>query len=146
MGRHGNCRADAERNRREDRGADDRPVDEVVERVAHEHQRRRGAVHPALVGVAVPQQHQLLENEEDENAGQQRAEDHGRRHERECLGQEREERDAEQRADGVTDQPRHDSAAQGIGEEQQPGDEHDAAEAPQQAEAERCRQQRHATF
>ena len=39
------------------------------------HQRRRRAVHLALVGVAVAHQHELFEHEEDEDAGQQRAED-----------------------------------------------------------------------
>ena len=60
------------------RGADDRAVDEVVKRVADEHQRRGGAVHLALVGVAVAQQHQLLEHEEQQDAGEQRAEDRRR--------------------------------------------------------------------
>ena len=72
----GDGRVDAERNRREDRRADDRAVDEVVERVADEDERRGRAVHLALVGVAVPQQHQLLEDEERQDAGEQRAE-HG---------------------------------------------------------------------
>ena len=37
-----------------------------------------GAVHVALVGVAVAQQHQLLEHEEHQDAGEQRAEHRAR--------------------------------------------------------------------
>ena len=38
-----------------------------------------GAVHLALVGVAVAEQHELLEHEEEQDAGEQRAEDRRRR-------------------------------------------------------------------
>ena len=69
-----NRRVDAERHRGEDRSADGRTVDEVVEGVAQQHERRCGAVDAAFVGVAMAQQYQLLEYEEDEDAGQQRSE------------------------------------------------------------------------
>ena len=65
---------DAERHRRDDRRRDHRAVDERVERVADDHQRRGAAgVHLALVRVvAVAPQHELLEQEEREDAGEQR--------------------------------------------------------------------------
>ena len=53
---------------------DDRAVDKVVKRVADDDERRRRAVHLALVGVAVAEQHELLENEERQDADEQRAE------------------------------------------------------------------------
>ena len=98
MRRHGERRVDPERDRGQHRRADDRAVDEVVKRVADDDERRRRGVHLALVGVAVPQQHELFEDEEHEDAGEQRAEDRRRRHQRQRLGQQREQRDAEQRA------------------------------------------------
>ena len=137
---------DAERHRREHGRTDDRAVDEVVKGVADEDQRHRRAVHTAFVGVAVAQQHELLEHEKRQDAGQQRAE-HGRRPQRvERFGQQRQQRDAEQRADGVADQPRHDAGADALREEQQRAGDQETAAAAEEAESQRCREQRHATF
>ena len=43
------------------------------------HERRRRRVHLALVGVAMAEQDELLEHEEHQDAGEQRAEDRRRR-------------------------------------------------------------------
>ena len=117
--RDGDRRVDAERDRGHHRGGDDRAVDEVVERVAEDDQRRRRRVHVAFVGVAVPQQHQFLEDEEDEDPGEERPE-YARCCQRlERLGQQRQQRHAEQRADRVADEPRHQPLADVVVEEQQ---------------------------
>ena len=142
----GDRRVDAERHRREHGGADDRAVDEVVERVADEDERHGRAVHLALVGVAMAKQHQLLENEERQDAGQQRAEHGGRRQRLERFGQQREQRDAEQRADGVADQPRHEARADALGEQEQRAGHEQAAAAAEQAQSQRRREQGHGTF
>ena len=91
-----------------------------MERVADEH--RATPCRRALRsrGVAVPQQHELLEDEEQQDAGEQRAE-HACGGSVERLRQEREQRDAEQRADGVADQPRDEPGASGIVEEENAG-------------------------
>jgi hypothetical protein len=60
--------------------------------------------------------------------------------------QEREERHAQERADGVADEPRNDPCARTVGEEQKRGGEEKPAEAAEQTETERGREQRHATF
>ena len=96
----------AERHRGQHGRADDRAVDEVVKGVADDHQRRRRTVHLALVGVAVAQQHQLFEHEEDQDAGEQRARTPAAGASIvNASGSSAEQRDAEQRADGVADQP-----------------------------------------
>ena len=100
------------------------------------------AVHLALVGVAVAPEHQLLEHEEEQDAGEQRLEDPRRRQQAERLGQQREQRDAEQRADGVAHQPRHQARADRVGEEQQrrrrragrPGSRGDSGPGPRRVE------------
>ena len=102
----GDRRADAERHRRHHRGGDDGAVDEVVERVADEHRQDAAVVHFAVVGVAVPPEHQLLEDEEEQDA--ERAACRRRCGAGSCssvLGRIVEHRHAEQRADGVADQP-----------------------------------------
>ena len=76
--RHGERGAHAERDRRPHRRADDDTVEKVVERVADDHHRRGHAVRLAVVRVAVPPQHELLEQEEQHDAAEQRAE-HGPR-------------------------------------------------------------------
>ena len=97
--------------------ADDRAVDEVVEGVADEHERRRRAVHLAFVGMAMAEQHELFEHEEHEDAGEQRAERRPAAGALERFGQQREQRHAEQRADRVADQPRDEARPDAVGEE-----------------------------
>ena len=63
-----------ERNRGHHRRADNGAVDEVVKGVAEQDQRRRNAMNLALVGVAVAQEDQLLQYEENEDAEQKRPE------------------------------------------------------------------------
>jgi hypothetical protein len=71
-----------------------------------------GLVPLAMVVVAMPPQHQFLQHEEAEDAGQ---DDRGRRAglavRLDGVGQHLEEGGAEQRADGVADQVRHPAAA-----------------------------------
>ncbi len=105
-----------------------------------------GAVHLTLVGMAMPQQHELFEYEEGQNACDQRVEDPLRRKLGECFWQQREQRHTQQRADGVADQPRHQTGPDGSREqEERRGDEQTAA-AAEKTQAERDREQTHATF
>jgi len=100
--RDGNRRVDAERHRREHGGTDDRAVDEVVERVADEHERHGASRRaPALVGVAMPKQHQLLEDEEVRDAASSVPNTAGGTAFSRASGSSASSRDAEQRADGV---------------------------------------------
>src|SRR5581483_747703 len=109
-------------------------------------ERSAGAVHVALVRVAVTPERQLLEHEEDEDAAEERREHAPRAQRRERLGQQLDKRDAQQRADRVADEPGHQPiASRGREDEQRRGDEQ-AAEAAEEAETERDRQQRHATL
>ena len=90
-----------------------------MERVADDHHRRGHAVRFAVVRVAVPPQHELLEQEKQHDAGQQRAEHGSWREMRERFGKQDEQRDAQQRADGVADEPRHELDAKTIVEEEE---------------------------
>ena len=111
--------ADAQRHRGQHRGADHRAVHEVVDGPADQHQRRRDAVHLAGVGVTVPPEDGLLEDEEPENPRQQRPEHLRRRPKLERLGQQRHQRHAQQGPDGVAHQPRHQARAPGGGQQQE---------------------------
>ncbi len=89
----------------------------------------------SCVVVAVPPQHELLEQEEGQDAAEQR-------HERlrgldvlEGLGQQRQQRHAEQRTDRVADQPRNDLHADAIAEQQKRRCREQAADAAQHAQA-----------
>ena len=144
--RDGDGRVDAERDRGQDRGADDRAVDEIVKGVTDDHQRRRGTVHLALVGVAMVNQHQLLENEKHEDAGQQGAEHGARRDGLQRFREQREKRDPEQRSDGVADETRHQSAPDVVGEQQQRRCDEQTAEAAEETQSEDRHENRHATF
>ena len=117
--RHGERRADAERNRRPHRRADDDAVEKIVERVADDHHRRRHAVGFAVVRVAVAPQHQLLEQKKQHDAGEQRAENRPGREIVECFRKQNEQRHAEQRADGVADEPRDELNAKAIVEKEE---------------------------
>ena len=141
-----NRRVDAERNGGQHRGADDRAVDEIVKRVADDHERRRRAVHLTLVGVAMVNQHQLLEDEEHENAGQQGAEHGAGVMVFSASGQQREQRDAEQGADGVADEPGTQPAPDVVVEQQERGGDEQTAEAAEKTESEDRREKRHAAF
>ncbi len=103
-------------------------------------------MHLALVGVAMAQEHDLFENEEHENAGEERSEHDWRRQCVQRFRQEREQRDTKQRADRVADEPRHDAGTDAIGEQKQRGGEEQAAATAQYAEREDGREQGHATF
>ena len=124
----------------------DRPVDEVVKSVADEQQLRGGGVQLALVGVAMAEQHELFEREEHEDPREQRAEHRLRREQRERLGKDVEQRDAEQRADGVADQPRHQTRADVRRKRNERRGDEQAAAATEEAQAERGREHVHATF
>ncbi len=86
---------------------------------AEDGERHRGAVNLAFVRVAVAQQHELLEHEEGEDAEKERAEDGGRAQRFERFRQQGEERDTQQRADGVADQPWDETCSNALGHEQQ---------------------------
>ena len=73
-------RGHAERHGHERGGGDHDAVDERVHHVADDDQRRGRLVDVALMPVvAVPPEHEFLENEERQDAGEQRAEDRRRR-------------------------------------------------------------------
>ena len=59
--------------------------------------------------------------------------------------QDREHRDAEQRADRVADQPRHQPGAGGIVDEENAGGDQEPAQAADQAQPERDEERRHRT-
>ena len=101
-------RAHAKRNRRPHRGADDHPVEEVVKRIADDHHRGRHAVGFAVVRVAMPPEHELLQQEEQHDAAEQRSENCSCREVCQRFRQQDEKGDAKQRADGVADEPGHD--------------------------------------
>ena len=117
-----------------------------MKRVADEHQRRRRAVDLALVRVEVAEQDELLEREEHQNPGEQRAEHWGRRKQRQRFGQEGQQRHTEQRADGVADQPRHETRAHANWKKHKGGGDEQAAAAAEKTQAERGREQMHGTF
>ena len=92
----------------------------------------------------MPPQRELLENEKRENAYEERAE-HVLRVERgERLRQELEQRDAEQRADGVADERRHEPRPCAGGDKQESRRDRQPAESAEQAEAESDAEQAHA--
>jgi len=114
-----------------------------VKRIADEHERHRGAMNLAFIGMAMTKQDQLLEDEEGQDAGQQRAED-GRRSKRiERFRQQREERDAEECADRVADQPRHEARPHLLCEQEQRTGHQQAAAAAKKAETQCGGEQRH---
>jgi hypothetical protein len=117
-----------------------------VERVADDHERRGAAgVHFAVAGVvAMPPQHQLLEKKKSQYAGEERAERGGGRQPFERLRQQREQRDAEQGADGVADGPRHNPDSHGVAEKQERGRREQAAETAEHAQADGRRVKSHA--
>src|SRR3954467_6386150 len=63
--------AEAERHRRHDGRSDDRPVHEVVKRVADDDPNDAAVVDLAIVRVAVPPKHQLFQDEEQHHADKQ---------------------------------------------------------------------------
>ena len=56
-----------ERHRGQHRRTHDRAVQKIVKCIAHDDERRRGAVHVTFVRVAMPEQNELFENEERED-------------------------------------------------------------------------------
>ena len=70
----GDRHADAKRHRGHDRCGDGRAIDEVVERVADDDGEHAAVVDFTVVRMTVAPQHQLLEQEEQEDADEQRAE------------------------------------------------------------------------
>ena len=139
--RHRDRGVDTERDGGQHRRAHDRAVDEIMEGVAEQHERSGRAVDVALIGMAVTEQHQPLEHEEGQDAGEQRAEHVGGRQRLQRLGQQREKRDAEQRADGVADEPRNEAGADFVGEEQQRRGDEQTAEAAEKAQPQGGREQ-----
>jgi hypothetical protein len=134
-------RVDAERHRREDRRTDDRAVDEIVEGIADEDERHRRGVHLAFVGVTVPKQDELFENEEYQDAGEQRAEYRRGFQLVKRLREKGEQRHAKQGADCITDQPGHQPRSQlFVEQEERRGDEKTAA-AAQEAQPQGCREE-----
>ena len=121
-------------------------VHEIVRGVADEDERTGGwPMHLAFVRMTVPPERELLQDEERENSEQQRAEDRPRCERHEGLGQQLEERDAEQRADRVTDERRHEPRP-GAGRDEQEGrSDRESAEAAEQAQAEGDGEQAHAS-
>ena len=93
-------------------------------------------MHLAVVRVAVAPEHELLEDEEEQDAGEQRREYIGRRQVLERFRQQRQHRHAEQRAHGVADQPRNQPGPRGIVDEENAGGHDQAAQAANQAQPE----------
>ena len=133
---HGQRRGRAERNRGQHGRGNQRAVDEGVKGVADDDQGRGAAgVHLAVMsGVAMSPEHQLLEQEEGEDAGEKRAEGGGRRERSQRLGQQREQRDTEQRAHRVADQPRDQTHPQRVAEKEKNRSRRETADAAENAE------------
>jgi len=108
-----------------------------MEGVADQHRQHAAVVDFAVVRVTVPPQHQLLEDEEQEDADEQRGEDVLRRQLLERLGQDRQHRRAEQCADRVADQPRDQPRPRRIVDEEDAGSDDKTTEAAQDAQPER---------
>jgi len=103
----------------------------------------RAIVHLAVVRVAVAPEHQLLEDEEQEDAAEQRREDMERRQLVERFRQDAEHRHAEQRADSIADEPGDELRAGGIADEKYAGSHQQPAQAAKQAQPERNEKRRH---
>ena len=121
MGGDRKRRGNPKRHGCDDRCRDDGAVDEGVERVADDDERRRAArVNFALVGiVAVPPHDEFLEQEKREYAGKQRPKRMPRGDTLERFREQCQQRHSEQRADGVADQPRHELDAQMIAKQKE---------------------------
>ncbi len=97
------------------------------------------------VGMRVPPQHELLDDEEDPEAYQERGADPLgtlRSNMLDRLRQQREKRGAQKRACRVTDEVRHQSAPQGFGYEEKQRRERRAGDATQGGEDDDPREQR----
>jgi hypothetical protein len=103
-------------------------------------------VHLAFVGVTVPKQDELFENEEDQDAREQRTEDRRGFQLVKRLGEKGEQRHAKQGADRVTDQPGYQPRSQLFVEQEERRGDEKAAAAAQEAQPQGCREERHATF
>ena len=129
------------------RRADDRAVDEVVERVADE--ARSGAVAPCTWHSSVWQWRSstsFSSMKKSRMPASSVPNTAGGASSVERLGQQREQRHAEQRADRVADQPRHEARPHVVGEEQQRRGDEQTAAAAEKTQPERGREQMHATF
>ena len=135
--------ADAERHRCHDRGGNGGAIHEVVKRIADHHRKDAAVVYLAVVRMTVTPEHQLLEQEEQEDADEQRAEDSRGRQLSERRRQDGEHRDAEQRADRVAHEPRNQPGTGRIVDEENAGRDEQPAQAAHQAQPERDEERRH---
>src|SRR5262245_11973438 len=142
--RHGDGGAYAQRNRRQHGRTDDGSIDKVMEGVADHHGGDGAFVNLTVVRVAVAPEHQLLENEEQHDAAEQRPEDLRRRQVVERLGEQSHHRDAEEGADGVADQPWDQPGAKRIVNKKDAGGNEQSAQAAKQAEPKRNPERWHA--
>jgi hypothetical protein len=110
-----------------------------MERVADDDEGRGAAgMDLALVPLAVmavAPQHEFLEEKESQNTSQQCPERRARRQRRERFGEQREQRDAQQRADGIADRPRYEPRAQVVANQQETGRSEQAAEASENTQS-----------
>ena len=95
---------------------------------------RRRAVDLAVIAVAVPPQHELLEHEEQEDARRAPRRTRGAAASPERLGQQRQQRHPEHRADGVAHEPRHELDPDAVAKQQERRREQQPAEAAEQAQ------------
>ena len=138
-----NRHADAERNRCHDRGGDGGAIHEIVKRVTDDDREHAAVVHLAVMRVTVTPEHQFLQQEEQQDADEKRAEDSRCRQLIECRRQDRQHRDAEQRANRVAHEPRHEPGTGGIVNEENAGRDEESAQAAHQAQPERNEERRH---
>ena len=130
---------------REVRTANHDPIDEVVDRVTNQDDGCGGTpVNFAVVGVAVPPEHEFFENEEQKDGPQESAEYLRGRTEVECFRQERHQGDRQERTDGVTHEPRKQAVTRAIRKQQERARDEEPAKAADGAERNRTDERRHA--
>jgi hypothetical protein len=109
-----------------------------MEGIANKHERRRRPMHETVLGiVAVPPQHELLEDEEREDAREQRAEGRRRREGLERFRQQAQERGAEQRPYRIADERREEPRPETIADQQERRGRQQSAQAADDAQPER---------
>ena len=101
------------------------------------------AVRLAVLAVAVVPEHELLEDEEAHDAGQQHHAGPRGAQIVEHLGQQRQQRHAEQHADGIADEMRDQPHPRLRLEQQKPRRQEQAAKAPDDAQADGRGEQMH---
>ena len=115
-----------------------------MKRISDDDREHAAVVHLAVVRVTVAPEHELLEDEEEQDAGEQRRKYIGRRKLLERFRQQDEQRHTEQGADRVADQPWNESGARRIVDEEKTGGDDQASQAAKQAQPEGNEERGHA--